>query len=269
MSTALRSFDPLRAMLRSPGVLVALLLALSPAVGGAQQHTPPCRLDWSAPVVVRSVIDGRTLLLLDGREVRLAGIELGDAAPPDRHAVAARAALAGLVEGREIAFAAARTDRYGRLVAHVQCGEERVARVLLAAGHARLMPRAGEKACVAALVAAEKAARTARLGLWADQRYQPGRAEHPGELERGRFAIVRGQVLSVRESGGTIYVNFGRRWTEDFTVTIAKRRESVFAAAGLPPKRLAGRRVLVRGWIEQRGGPWIEAVRPEQIEIDD
>jgi hypothetical protein len=32
-------------------------------------------------------------------------------------------------------------------------------------------------------------------------------------------------VLSVRESGATIYVNFGRRWTEDFTVTILKRNE--------------------------------------------
>jgi hypothetical protein len=25
----------------------------------------------------------------------------------------------------------------------------------------------------------------------------------------------------------------------------------------------------VRGWIEQRGGPWIEATRPEQIELID
>jgi hypothetical protein len=64
--------------------------------------------------------------------------------------------------------------------------------------------------------------------------------------EQGRFALVEGRVLSVRESGATIYVNFGRRWTEDFTVTI-----------------------LVRGWIEERGGPWIEATRPEQIEFAD
>ena len=23
----------------------------------------------------------------------------------------------------------------------------------------------------------------------------------------------------------------------------------------------------IRGWIEERGGPWVEAARPEQIEI--
>jgi hypothetical protein len=33
-------------------------------------------------------------------------------------------------------------------------------------------------------------------------------------------------------------------------------------AAGFEPKKLAGRRVRIRGWIEERGGPWIEATRP-------
>ena len=86
---------------------------------------------------------------------------------------------------------------------------------------------------------------------------------------RERFAIVEGKVLSVRESGGTIYVNFGRRWSEDFTVTILKRIGAKFVAAGLDPKRLEGRRVRVRGFIEERGGPWIEATAPEQFEIAD
>ena len=79
--------------------------------------------------------------------------------------------------------------------------------------------------------------------------------------------MVEGKVLSVRESGGLIYVNFGRRWSEDFTVTIAKRNERVFSAAGLEPKSLGGKRVRIRGWIEERGGPWVEASRPEQIEV--
>jgi hypothetical protein len=84
---------------------------------------------------------------------------------------------------------------------------------------------------------------------------------------RGRFAVVEGKVLSVRESGATIYVNFGRRWSEDFTVTVLKRNERTFTAAGLELKKLAGRHVRVRGTVEERGGPWIEAARPGQIEI--
>ena len=37
--------------------------------------------------------------------------------------------------------------------------------------------------------------------------------------------------------------------------------------AGLEPKKLAGRRVRIRGWVEERGGPWVDAARPEQIEV--
>jgi hypothetical protein len=129
--------------------------------------------------------------------------------------------------------------------------------------------RVGDPICARELLAREQAARAAKLGLWAEPVYVIGKAEEPGEVlkSRGSFALVEGTVLSVRESGGTIYVNFGRRWSEDFTVTIAKRNERVFSAAGLAPKSLSGRRVRIRGWIEERGGPWVEAARPEQIEV--
>jgi hypothetical protein len=120
-----------------------------------------------------------------------------------------------------------------------------------------------------ALLTAERAAQRARLGLWSDPYYELRHAEDPAAIaaERGRFTIVEGRVLSVRESGSTIYVNFGRRWSEDFTVTIAKRNERAFVSAGIEPKALSGRRIRIRGWIEERGGPWVEAMRPEQIEL--
>jgi hypothetical protein len=94
-------------------------------------------------------------------------------------------------------------------------------------------------------------------------------AESEGQLaaERGRFTVAEGNVVSVRESAGTIYMNFGRRWSQALTVTISKRDERVFAAAGVEPKKLENRRVRVRGWVEERNGPRIEVTRPEQIEL--
>ncbi len=74
-------------------------------------------------------------------------------------------------------------------------------------------------------------------------------------------------MLSVRESRGVIFINFGRRWSEDFTVTVLKRNESIFNSAGLALKQLSRREIRVRGVIEQRGGPWIEVTRPEQIQV--
>jgi endonuclease YncB( thermonuclease family) len=230
-----------------------------------------CRPPTFASGIASRIVDGRTFVLEDGREVRLGGIEI-----PADGAVAAQARqqLETLLGDKTVALKGLPDrDRYGRLVAQVfrveSDGERWVQPELLAAGHARVAARVGDGACAAALLVHERAARRTMLGLWSDPYYGLRRAEEPAAVaaERGRFAIVEGRVLSVRESGGTIYVNFGRRWSEDFTVTIAKRNERTFAAVRLEPKTFAGRRVRVRGWVEERGGPWVEAIRPEQIEL--
>ena len=162
-------------------------------------------------------------------------------------------------------------DRYGRLVVFAYAGEatQSLQTALLEQGRARVSARIGNKACADLLLAAEARARAAGRGLWADPNFAPLPAENPPRLaaEIGQFALVEGKVLSVRESGATIYVNFGRRWTRDFTVTILKRQQRNFAAAGFEPKGLEGRRIRVRGWIERRGGPIVAVDAPEQIEV--
>ena len=56
--------------------------------------------------------------------------------------------------------------------------------------------------------------------------------------------------MSVREAGATTYLNFGRRFTRDFAVTISRRDAAAFEAAGVALKSLERRRILVRGWVE-------------------
>jgi hypothetical protein len=74
------------------------------------------------------------------------------------------------------------------------------------------------RACAVELLRGETLARKAKLGLWGSSYYDLLNADNPTDVlaEQGRFTLVEGRVLSVRESGATIYVNFGRRWTEDF-----------------------------------------------------
>ena len=237
------------------------------AAAERKSPSPTCSLQTFVAGTVQSVVDGRSFVLADGREVRLDGIEVP--AEPD--------ALAALVLGREVVLKHAKdvTDRYGRSLADAFVPDDATAaprsvtKSLLAQGLAQVSARPGGAVCVAELRPAEAAARAAKLGLWGDPRYFPKQADDVTGIaaERGRFTLVEGKVVSVRESGGTIFVNFGRRWNEDFTVTILKRHERQFSAAGMEPRTLAGRRVMVRGWIEERGGPWIEAAGPEQIEI--
>jgi endonuclease YncB( thermonuclease family) len=229
------------------------------------------------------IVDGRTFVLDDGREVRLAGIEVPPSpGPQDKDPTAngagAKDALTALVSGAQITLKQAepqKTDRYGRLVAYVYAARDGVDHPvqaeLVAAGHALVAAHVDSRNCTVELLRRETSARTAKLGLWGGSYYGLLNADNPADVlaERGRFALVEGKVLSVRESGATIYVNFGRRWTEDFTVTILKRNERNFTAVGLEPKTFAGRKIRVRGFIEERGGPWIEATRPEQLEFAD
>jgi len=239
---------------------------------GASRSATGCGGETFAEGTAGRILDGRTFVLDNGREIRLAGIEVPPLAQPQGQGPApdgsaARDALAALLSGVPIVLKQAdaqKTDRYGRLVAYAFVKRD-------GADHAVQAVRVGSRACALELLRAETAARKAKLGLWASSYYDLLHADSPTDVlaEQGRFALVEGRVLSVRDSGATIYVNFGRRWSDDFTVTILKRNERNFTAAGLEPKTLAGRQVRVRGFIEERGGPWIEATRPEQIEFAD
>jgi hypothetical protein len=169
-------------------------------------------------------------------------------------------------------------DRYGRLAAYasaVRDGDEIFAQgEMIASGFARVADTIANRQCATDLITREALARKAGLGLWADPYYEVLDANSVADLlaRRGRFALVEGKVESVHESGATIYVNFSQHWSEGFAVTVAKRNQRSFAAAGVDLKGLVGRRVQVRGWIEARSsvaGPWIEAVHPEQIATAD
>ena len=282
---------------RASAAAVAGELALISACfcAAAQERPTPeasaiaCGGDEIARGSASRILDGRTFLLDDGREVRLAAIEVPPLPPPNEPDAAtggmAKDALAGLLAGVEVVLRRAEfpSDRYGRIMAYAVAlrgdSDRPVQSELISGGFARVGDRVGSRDCAMELLRREDTARQAKLGLWARPSYDPLQADHPADIlaQRGRFALVEGSVISVHESGATAYVNFGRHWSEDISVTIRKRNEGSFTAANLDLKRFAGRRLRVRGWVEARGGlngspwhaPWIEAVHPEQIEAAD
>jgi endonuclease YncB( thermonuclease family) len=216
---------------------------------------------------VVNVINATTFRLDDGREVRLAGIEPS----PDGTANATEA-LTSLIVGRDVSLSGEddQPDRYGRQRAFVSLRSPPllVQAELLRQGAAMAYPPASDHDCSRELLAAENTARTERKGLWASSAALKN-AERPGDILAGigRFLVVEGKVLSARQAGATFYVNFGRRWTTDFAVTISRRMMPSFESAGLDLKSLVNKRVRVRGWVEKHGGPRMEMVRPSQIEL--
>lgn len=224
-----------------------------------------CSFESQGEGRVAAVIDARSFRLDDGREVRLSGIE-----PADRAKSAA--ALSAILLHRDVTLRGAddTPDRYGRQPALVFLAgsETSVQGELLKQGEALVSTEVADKDCAAVLSAAEAEARTAKKGTWAEPTAIKN-AESPGDILAGigRFTVVEGRVLSVRQAGATTYVNFGRNWTRDFAATISRRMIAPFEAAGLTPKSLENRRIRVRGFIEARGGPRMELLRVGQVEV--
>jgi len=244
-----------------------LMAAVDPAVAAGCSFAP------QGEGRVTEIIDARSFRLADGRDVILAGIEPVTSSDSKTNQAAA---LSAIIAGHDVTLSGNddMPDRYGRQPAFVfldssgTSEQVSVQAQLLAQGAALVAASVTDKDCAATLAAAEAAARDAKRGIWADPTVIKN-TESPGDILAGigRFMLVEGKVLSVRQAGATTYLNFGRNWTRDFAVTIPKRMIAVFEGAGIMLKSLENRRIRVRGWIEARGGPRIEALRVGQIEL--
>ncbi|HET8728601.1 MAG TPA: thermonuclease family protein [Alphaproteobacteria bacterium] len=249
-----------------------LLLFALPAL--AEPEAPSGLVHEEGGLVVE-IVDGDTVLLDDGREVRLVGLQ-APKLPLGRPgftewplAEAAWSALSGLVLERRIdlAYGGRRGDRHGRRLAHLIRDDGLwVQGAMLAAGMARVYSFPDNRPAVSEMLAIERASRAARRGIWADPFYAVRRpAETHGLVDT--FQVVEGRVLDAAEVRGRIYLNFGQNWREDFTVTIAPGDRRTFEEAGLEPAGWTGRRIRVRGWIGEYNGPVIDATHPEQVEL--
>jgi endonuclease YncB( thermonuclease family) len=250
-------------------LLVAVLpCAITLAAAASPATAAGCNFEPQGEGRVSAIIDARSFRMDDGREVRLAGIETMTSAARANGA----SALSALVAGRSVTLHGETDapDRYGRQPAFVfaDSADASVQSLLLTQGEALVSGTVADKACAAELIAAELVARQARRGIWADPAVIKN-AESAGDIlaRIGQFTVVEGKVLSVRQAGAVTYINFGRRWTRDFAVTISRRVSAAFEAAGIDLKSLENKRIRVRGFIEARGGPRMEALRVGQIEL--
>lgn len=238
-----------------------------------------CPASVPATTVVAEVIDGETLRLADGTVARLIGIEapkLPLAAGPDGPwppADAATAEARRLVGSAPIGIVSSSDglDRYGRRRVHAFLPDGgSLAGQLIAGGFVRVHWLPGEAACLGALLAAEKAARRAHRGIWANPEYAVRRAEDASLLGRnGLYELVEGRVVSVGHGSSMIFLDFGRNYRSDFTILVSPPVADALGAMGMPVDGLAERRVLVRGVIEDRSGPAIRLYDPAQLELVD
>lgn len=238
--------------------IIAFLL-----VAGRATFATPCQFETQGEGRVAATVDARSVRLDDGREVRLSGIEPTSTT---------KQALNSLLIGRDVTLRSTddTPDRYGRQGALVFIGESEISvqAMLLAQGDALVSAEIADKDCATSLMSSEAEARRQKKGNWADPSAIKN-AESPDDILSGigRFMVVEGKVLSVRQSGAMTYLNFGRNWTRGFAVTISRRNLPAFETAGMTLKSLENRRIRVRGWVEGTTGPRIDVLRVGQVEL--
>lgn len=224
---------------------------------------------------VAEIVDGDTLVLDDGRQVRLVGIQAPKLPLGRPHvkrqpfAEQAKTALEELTLGRTVrlSYGGRRTDRYDRQLAHLHDeGGRWIQGDLLIQGLARVYSFRDNRTLIADMLMLEQEARVAGRGIWSHAFYRVrDTSETPQHLDS--FQLVEGTVMSSAEVRGRTYLNFGEDWRSDFTVTISPRDKRRFREESFDLLALKGRRVRVRGWLHQRNGPMIDVTHPEQIEL--
>ena len=225
--------------------------------------------------IAKAIVDGDTLVLQSGVEIRLVGIQ-APKLPLGRRgfqawplASEAKEALSRLTLGKKLSlsYGGRKIDRHGRLLAHLATADGRwVQGALLSAGMARVYTFPDNRGRATEMLAQERAARRARRGIWALRYYRILETEDTGR-HMGTFQLIEGKILQAALVRGRAYLNFGSNWKTDFTITMSPRSMRRHWRDQKPVQDYEGRRVRVRGWLKSFNGPMIEATHPEQIEV--
>lgn len=200
-------------------------------------------------------IDGDSLQLADGQQVRLIGVNALEmhARTAGESALARQAhdALQTLVQhtSLELIPGIESRDRHGRLLAHLRLNDGRlVSEVLVRRGLAVAVAVGPNVRCARRLQSLERHARQARRGIWQHPAGWLHVSGKPGSLTEtpGGFRILQGTVSEVnsRRSGvvlrldNGLEVRLGRHWPRHMPWS-----EHVAQLA-------RGQQVRVRGWVD-------------------
>nr|WP_319486420.1 thermonuclease family protein [uncultured Cohaesibacter sp.] len=165
-----------------------------------------------------------------------------------------------------------KADRYGRRAVFVTAEREHRTSLLqdqlVRQGLARVSLDGLNEACARDLLEQERQARQRQLGLWKLPEYVVKNVNslHLSAIV-STYQIVSGTVLSVhRRADGTSYLNFGKHWNKDFTVSLSEADLKSWEEGGKILDDLRNKPIYVRGWVEQRGGPLIRVTNALQLQ---
>ncbi len=201
-------------------------------------------------VEINHVIDGDTVILKDGRHVRLIGInapEIGrDGRKSDEGAHPARNYLVSLLQGNKnilLKFDSQRLDRYKRTLAHLFLPNgQNIQAVLLAKGLATPLTIPPNLNFLNCYLHHSNHAMASQQGLWKLKQYKPISSTKLSNNTRS-YRVITGMVERIGESRSSIWINLTGN------VALRIKREDLSHFRGSELQDLEGKIIQARGWI--------------------
>lgn len=227
---------------------------------------------------VRAVPDPLTVVLDNGKVVRLAGIDLpvfpGEKESP--FAALALQRMQSLYLGQKITLyqtrdvKKGRTDSMGRQMGQIvrMQGERQIwaQKILVEEGLARVLPTLSNSEGAEELYEAESKPRDGRKGIWSTS---PWSVKDPDSVAAyaGTVQVVRGKVHGIATRNNLTYLNFDRDWKTDFTIEIDAATRRALLRRNTNLMNLANKTVEVRGYVENKNGPNIKLDSPLLLRV--
>lgn len=217
--------------------------------------------EWST---VAKVIDGDTIVLKDGRKIRLIGIntpEIGRQGKPSQaFARQAQKALSQLLKRNKkigLTHDQDKKDRYKRLLAYINLEDgQSIEQILLARGLAHSIVVPPNDSRIDCYRAIENHAQDSKLGIWRLPENQWADAYKLPSKSKG-FRFIYGTISDYSESRRSIYLKL----TSQLSIRIAKKDKPYFLNSQF--KKLVGKAVRLRGWVSIYKGRQLIHIRTE------
>jgi len=209
---------------------------------------------------VKAVYDGDTVVLEDGRKIRLLGINTPEVQHRDKMADAggeeAKRWLVNKLQNTKVRLETdvEKTDKYHRTLAHLFTEEkEHINLQLVEAGLAEASIYPPNLLYVDELVKAQDQAEQSKLGIWRRPEYAPMPVSSLTEAGHTGWTRLVGKVVNIRKTRKSVYL--------EFSDSFAARIESKWADLFPDVNGYLGKNVEVRGWLNKNRSKFSMLIR--------
>ncbi len=254
--------------------IIALLLA--GALTFAKQQGFIGNDQKAGALSVKHVIDGDTIVLSDGKEVRYLGIDTPELGKkngstweydPMPYGEEARKFNEKLVQGKSVKLESdvVKKDKYGRLLSYVYVGDKMINIELVKKGLAALYIYPPNEKHLKEFLDAEEVARSNKRGLWEDIETHPISPEEAKDYI-GYMRVVELEIIDTYLSKKVLTL----KCRGDFTIVIFKDNLKYFPVESFrsPDTYFKNKIVKATGYIKlYKGKPEIILHHPSQLEF--